>query len=59
MKRLMICTSHRIFWWGNLNERDSLEGLGVQHRIILKGAFKKGDGGMDCIDMADDRYRTW
>jgi hypothetical protein len=59
MKRFMICTSQHIFWWGNRNERNNLEGLGVQYRIILKGAFKKGDGGMDYIDMADDRYRTW
>jgi hypothetical protein len=31
--------------------------LGVQKRIILKGTFKKADGSMDCIYMADDRHR--
>jgi hypothetical protein len=29
------------FWWGNLNERDHLEELGVDGRIILKFVCKK------------------
>jgi hypothetical protein len=29
------------FWWGNLKERDHLEDLRVDGRIILKQIFKK------------------
>jgi hypothetical protein len=29
------------FWWGNLRERDHLEDLGLEGRIILKFIFKK------------------
>jgi hypothetical protein len=36
-----------------------LEDLGVHGRIILKCIFKKWDGGMDWIDMAQDRDRWW
>jgi hypothetical protein len=36
---------------------DHLEDLGVDGRIILKLIFKKWDGGMDWIDMAQDRDR--
>jgi hypothetical protein len=31
------------FWWGYLRERDHLEGVGVDGRIILKCIFKKYD----------------
>jgi hypothetical protein len=31
------------FWWGNLRERENLEDLDMDGRIILKGAFKKLD----------------
>jgi hypothetical protein len=27
-------------WWGNMKERDYLDGLGVDARIILKGTLK-------------------
>jgi hypothetical protein len=28
---------HKGFGWGKLKERDKLEGLGVNERVILKG----------------------
>jgi hypothetical protein len=36
-----------------------LEDLGVDGRIILKWTFKKWDGGLDWIDMAQNRDRWW
>ena len=33
-------------------ERDHLENLDVDERIIIKLIFKKWDGGMDWIDLA-------
>jgi hypothetical protein len=35
---------HTGFWWGDLKERDDLEGLGVDGRIILNGS-SSGMGG--------------
>ena len=49
---------HTGFWWGNLRERDHLEDLGVDGRIILRWVFRKWDGGgMDWIDLAQERDR--
>ena len=31
------------FWWGNLRERDNMEDLGVDGRIILEWGFIKWD----------------
>jgi hypothetical protein len=28
---------HTGFWWGNLKERDNLEDLGVDERLVLRG----------------------
>jgi hypothetical protein len=33
------------FWWENLRERDHLGDLGVDGRILLRGIFRKWDGG--------------
>jgi len=45
------CSTHREkercvqgFWCGNLKERDHLEDLGIDARIILKCIFKNLDG---------------
>ena len=48
------------FWWGNLRGRDHLEDPGVDGRVMLKWIFKKWDGDMDWIDLAQDRgsWRT-
>jgi len=32
---------HTGFWWGNLKEKDHLEDISVDLRIILKWTFKK------------------
>jgi hypothetical protein len=45
------------FWWDDLRERDHLEGLGLDGRIILKWTFRKWDGGMDWTELAQDRDR--
>jgi hypothetical protein len=43
----------------NRKERDDVENLGVSGRIILKYIFKKWDGGMVWINLAQDRDRWW
>jgi len=45
------------FWWGNQEERDHLENPGVDGRIMLRWIFRKWNGGMDCIDLANARER--
>jgi hypothetical protein len=44
---------HTGFWW----EGDYLGDPGVDGRIILNWIFKKWDGGMDWIELAQDRDR--
>jgi hypothetical protein len=44
---------HSDFWRGNLREGDP----GVDGRIILKSIFKKWNGSIDWIDVAQDRDR--
>ena len=45
------------FWWGNLREGDYFEYLAVDGRIILKWILQKWDGGMNWLDLAQDRNR--
>jgi hypothetical protein len=39
----------KVLLWGNLRERQQLETLGVDYRIILNLMFKKYDGDVDLI----------
>jgi hypothetical protein len=48
---------HTGFWCGDLKEREHLEDVGVNGRIILKCIFKNFDGVMGCNDVAEDRDR--
>jgi hypothetical protein len=50
---------HTGFWWGDLREGDHLGDPSVDGRIILTWIFKKWDGGMDWIELAQDRDRWW
>jgi len=45
------------FWWGNLQERGHLENPGTDGMSILRWIFCKWDGGMNWIDLAQDRGR--
>jgi hypothetical protein len=42
-------------WWGNLREKDHLEDLGVDGRIILRWIYRKFVGGIDWIELVQDR----
>jgi hypothetical protein len=48
---------HTRLWWGNLRERDYLEDLGMDERKIINWIFKKWDGGVDWIGLAENRDR--
>jgi hypothetical protein len=48
---------HPGFWWGNIREIYHLEDPGVDRRIIIKRIFKKWNGDMDWIGMAQDSSR--
>jgi hypothetical protein len=45
------------FWCGDLREGDHLGDPGMDGRIILKQIFKTWDGGIDWIELAQDRDR--
>ena len=48
---------HKGFWLGVPRKIDHLEDPGVDGRIILIWIFRKYDGGMDWIDLAQHRNR--
>jgi hypothetical protein len=48
---------HTGFGWGNSKEGDYLEDTSVDGRVILKWILEKWDGGVDWIDLAQDRDR--
>jgi hypothetical protein len=48
---------HTGFWCGDLRKGDHLGDLSAGGRIILNRIFKKWDGGMDWIELAQDRDR--
>jgi hypothetical protein len=43
--------------WGNSGERNDLEDLGIDGRIILISNSRKSVWDVDCIDLARDRGR--
>jgi hypothetical protein len=45
------------FWWVNPRKGDHLKDQNVDGRIILKWIFDNWDGGVDWIDLAEDRDR--
>ena len=48
---------HLGFFWGNPRERNDLEELGMNRRIILNSNPSKSVSDVDCIDLAQDRER--
>jgi hypothetical protein len=48
---------HTGFWWGNLRERDHLEDRDVDGDNIKMDLQEGGCGGMDWIDLAQNRDR--
>jgi len=50
---------HAGIWWRILRKNDHLEDPGLGGRIILRWLFRKWDGGMDWIELAQDRDRWW
>jgi hypothetical protein len=48
---------HTWFYCRNQRERDYLEDPGIDFRILLRWISGKCDGGMDWIDLAQDRDR--
>ena len=53
-RRGEVCTG---FLWGNLMDRDHLDDLSIDGRIIIRWIFKKRDRGMSWIALAQNRNR--
>ena len=49
--------AYKVFGSENLRERDHLEDLGIDGRLILKWMIKNWNGGMDWSDLVQDRDR--
>jgi hypothetical protein len=45
-------------WWENLRKRDHLENPRVDGKTVLKWSSRSGMGGMDYIDLAQNR-KSW
>jgi hypothetical protein len=45
------------FWWRNQDVTDQLEDPGVDGRIVLRWILSEWNGGMDWIDLIQDRDR--
>ena len=51
---------HTGFWWGNLNQRDKLEDLGVDGRKMIKMDLKERRWQIvDWINMVQDKQKWW
>jgi hypothetical protein len=48
---------HTGFWWEYPREPVHLEDSSIDGRVILKLIFEKWDGGVDWIDLAQDREK--
>ena len=51
---------HTGFWWGDLRERNHLDDICIDGRIILKMDLEEVEwGGIDWIALAQDRDSWW
>ena len=51
---------HIAFWWGNQKERDCLDKLGTDSKIILKCVLKEAEiEVIGWINVADNRDKGW
>jgi hypothetical protein len=53
------CEVYTVFWWKNLSGRYHLEDLEVGGIIVLKRVFKRYDGGVDLLAVAQDGDKLW
>ena len=45
--------------WGNVSEREYLKDPGLDVKIILNWVFRKQNGGVDCIDLAQEKWQAF